>query len=719
MARKDTPPKSGGHKLPVAYTARLGTLKTCPSCGEEKEVTFSNWAPKKDNQDGISEICRKCQGKSSGGKREAKAAFPRRSQWPDPGKDKKAYWDWVKERTAQLYELANDPKRDAEFNEVVLDLNKVTRCQDDPAGGGEQKDPELAFRTFCHVLSRLVTGWTGFAPIHDDIINALMDPSGQILLLASRNSGKSSITQMYAAWLIHRNPLEIVVVLSSGSGLAKRNLKAVRDFIGGCPLLRSLAPSDECLDSAHQFVTPQANGRIGASTSFSAFGITSKITGLRAGVIIFDDVESKGDDTPAAQESLDSLTAEAHHLLNPGGRIIALGTPQVLGMSIYGRWARSGEWTLHRAKLFDEAHDGGTNPTLSSRWPQRWPDSELEKKRRGMPEREWNLHWRIDLSTEATDDKPLKLRNFITVNHSPFAATFPTIIKPGGERLVHLETGVADADDFFRGPVMVSSENSRYLLTVAAVDPASGTQGNDEVGIAVVSVTGQGKAVIRGIAGMRGTTAQDTLQKTAAYIHCFYPSKVVCEAREDSMYPAQLTSVLARRGFSIIVDKVHSGARKGVRILDAVGVPLSDDRLVLLEAVVTGNDAQETIKQITHMTADARELRHDDRVDALAWALVTIAPMIQGDEAETLPSASRTEYERLASLPFRKGGFASDLYEAMADFNEDEERLRMKLNNALTRQEQELRDGHVDPHLSLYIQQLQKDVRNMGGMRYD
>src|SRR3546814_12178146 len=82
--------------------------------------------------------------------------------------------------------------------------------------------------------------------------------------------------------------------------------------------------------------------------------------------------------------------------------------------------------------------------------------------------------------------------------------------------------------------------------------------------------------------------------------------------------PAQLSSVLGRRGYPALVEPVQSGARKGERILDAIGVPLSDGRVVMLEAVVAGDDAQETIKQVTHMTRDARSLRHDDRVDALA-----------------------------------------------------------------------------------------------------
>src|SRR3546814_7977244 len=100
-----------------------------------------------------------------------------------------------------------------------------------------------------------------------------MDPAEQVLMLASRNSGKSAITEMYATWLLHRNPLDIIGVISGSSRRAKRTLRTVRQFISNCPLLVDLVPNDSCLDAADQFVVPDANGKLGSSVSFSSFGI--------------------------------------------------------------------------------------------------------------------------------------------------------------------------------------------------------------------------------------------------------------------------------------------------------------------------------------------------------------------------------------------------------------------------------------------------------------
>lgn len=708
------PPKQSGLKLPPAYQARIGQDRECDSCHETKTISFSTFAPSKKAPDGVASTCRQCQG-SKAGKRAAKAPKASSEKWPDAIKERAAYWAKVEELTTRMYQLANQASKTSELEQVCAALNAVTRLKDDPAGDGIQTDEELAFRTFCHVLSKRVNGWVPFGEIHDrDIIPALLDQSDRVLLLASRNSGKSSTAEMVAAWWLHRNPLDIIAVISGGATRAKRALRSVRNFIDGVPLLWPLRPNEDCLDSSTQFVVPAANGKLGASVSFSSFGIASNATGMRWNRVLLDDVEVRKDKTPNAQEVLDWLVSEVDNVLNPGGKILAIGTPQVSGLSLYGRWAKAGNWKLYRALLFEELpqdHGRGTKPQLRSRWISRWSEGALEKKRRALPEREWALHWKLDLSELATDDRPLKLRNFITISHDPFVPHFPTIIRGGGPRLAHLNTGVAQADDYFRGPSSISADSSRYLQTVAAVDPASGLAGRDECGVTVISVTSQGIGVIRCIAGVRGSSATDTLVNTASLIHQYWPHKIICEARADSLFPAQLSAVLARRGFPMTVESVQSGAKKGERIIDAIGVPLSDARLVLLESVVTEADAAETIKQITHATLDGRSLSHDDRVDSLAWAISAVAQSLAVDETDTLQMPAEQRLEELLRLPLRKGGIREGGLEARAfEISEEEERVQMKLEYALATQEEELRQGRYDPKYAAYIENLRAQV---------
>lgn len=717
--KKNTPPRTGGLKVSARYSARIGQARVCAKCGHEYEISLSTFAPSNASTDDVATVCRKCQGGAAYGLKvradvlavAREAARGSAVVIPSHSKDPRGYWKKVGELTARLYEIAGAPEHEAEYLGICDSLNAVTRLVGDPAGGGKATDAELAFRTFWAVLRPIIANATDLAAIHDDIIRALLDPADRVLLLASRNSGKSTLAQVYAAWLLHRNPLDVVVVISGGERLAKQCLRTVRGFIERCPLVAPLRPDEECLDSAFQFTVPAANGRLGAATSFSAFGITSSMTGFRANRILFDDVETRKMDTPEAQENLDDRTTEAEHLLNPGGRVLALGTPQVAGLSIYARWKGSGRWACHLARLFDEIDEGNAKPSLVSRWPARWSDADLEKKRRSMPARDWSLHWRIELSAEQVDETPIRLQDFITVRADPLAMVFPQIVRPGGDRLGHLSTGVADANDFFRGPAYVSPETARYIHTVAAVDPASGVAGRDEVGVSIVSVTTQGRAVVRCVTGIRGSSASEALQNVASLIHQFYPTKVVCEARADSLYPSQLASVLARRGYPVTVETVHSGTRKGDRIIDAIVVPLADQRVILLEAVVSGDDAQETIKQLTHVTRDGRKLKHDDRVDALSWALAAVAPSIQGREEDGIHVPAQQKLEELLRLPLRMGGIADDSpLVAMYETDEEYERLKYELDQLLATQEQELRRGHVDPAFAKYIESVRREL---------
>ena len=721
MPKNKPPGGSGKLKLSPTYLAMEGRDRTCEECGVTQPISFKTFAPNKRAPDGVSPVCRRCQGLGARQKQiKAGMRKPKLGEtlttptgWPNPTKRRREYWERVETLTDRLYELANRPAMSAELAAVKTELNKVTRLHSDPAGGGEQHDQELAFRTFTAVVSRLISGWVAYGEIHDqDIIPALMSDADQVLVLASRNSGKSALVEIYCAWLLHRDPLDIIGVVSGASKRAKRTLRTVRNFIAQCPLLSPLEPNDECLDSSDQFQTPQGHGHQGSAVSFSSFGVASSMVGHRFNRAILDDIESKRDRTPNMQENLELLSSDVFNVLNPQGRIVALGTPQLSG-SIYARWAANPEWELHRALLFEELppdEGEGKRTQLRSRWLARWTDEALEQKRRQLPPGEWLLHWCLDLTVLEADPRPLKLRDVCTVKWNPKDPQFPNVIRPGGATLTHLEKGAtADADDNFIGPAEVSPETSRWVTTIAAIDPASGTAGNDELGLSVVSITSQGLAVVRLCTGVRGRNATETLTNAASLVHSFYPTAIVCEARADSLFPGQFASVLARRGYPATVTPVQSGTAKGQRIIDAISVIMADQRLIVLEAVWT---EQETIKQYTSITHDARQgPRLDDRVDSLAWALTTAAPQLLADESEWLPTVAGQKLEELLRKPIRRGGIREDGLEARM-FEDDEvtESYQWKLDRALAIQEEELRDGKVDPEYGKYIETLRAQL---------
>lgn len=734
---KTSPPRGKGLVVPPEYQAVIGMPRTCAVCDETKPIEWKTFAASKASPDRVALVCRSCQGKGAQAKAKAsasEAAETRRarlgSPWPNPERDRRAWWARLEETTARLYEVAGDPRRAQEFEEARSELNHATRMHDDPAGGGGMADPELAFRGFAFVLSKVMASFREFGAIHDDLIRGLVSDHERTLLLCSRNAGKSGLTELYALWLLHRFPLLKVLVVSGGAKRASQALASVRGFIERCPLLHYLRPAEDDVDNRTSFVTAPASGRLGAFFSFSSFGVTGAIVGQRADVILADDLERRTDNTPDAQEKLDNLAAELPHVLNPrtpfepwAGRLIALGTPQNAG-SIYARWARqrdedTGEpaWHTVRSLLFTEvpSDEGHKRTRLQSRWPARWTDAALEKKRSEVGPREWRLHWQVSLDDLGDEGKPLRLSDFISIRHDPLAPSFPTIVRAGGPRLDHIPLhGASDPDDHFVGPGHVSDDTSLYVSTCVSIDPASGLAGRDELGLCCASVTGQGLAVVRGVHGVRGSSANETLIKAAELVQRYRPSKVVVEARVDSLFPDQLASVLARRGYPILVDRFHSGQSKGLRIVEAVGTLLADRRVAICEAVWSDADAHETVKQITNVTTDARSLKHDDRVDALAIALATLAPMTRADEGDGVEVNAQQELQRLLKLPARMGGITDEESPEAWRYQADEnvQRLQFKLDHALRCQAEELRDGIVDARYAAWIGRLQQDLAN-------
>ena len=722
-AKSKTPPRSGKTTGTSAlFDAMIGKERTCQACGEAKTISRRTFAPLKVSPDGVHHTCRQCQSVvANARKRKAAEEGTCDGNLPVRLEDTKRYWKYVDGLIDDMYEVARDPTRGADLQKVTRQLRKLVIINGDDAPGGFATDPMLAFLTFVRMLSRYVHNWCEFGSIHlEDILPAIVSGDEQTLITASRNTGKSGLVEFYVAWHMLRFPLKIVVILSGAHQRAKRTLGTIRHYIEVCPLLNHLVPDDTCIDKSDAFQVPEAVGKIGSQHSVMSFGMAAKMAGARADLIVLDDIEQKSDSSPLLQETLETRASEIYNLLNPGGRCIALGTPQVGGgMSIYARWIAGEEWSHTKAMVFEEFPgelEGSKLPALHSRWPERFTVDELYKKRRQLGPREWSLHWQIDFGAPDDDAPPIWMRDFIVMRHDPLASTFPRLVKAGTEenRLKHLDRFAGmSSEDYYVGPAAKSADSDRFVYTVAAVDPASGASKRDEVGVAVVSVTSQGLAVIRCCTGIRGRSPEEVMNKTAALIQSYSPNKVVVEAPQGNMWPLQLQSVMGRRNYGVTIDSVWSQQHKGMRIIDSITVPLADKRLVLLESVLAADDAAETVRQICGVRVDMRKskLPHDDRVDALARAVEAVHNLLLAEPADSMETYAEKDLERMLSLPLRHGGITEDGLEAHAfEMSEDEERLQMKLDQALERQQRENAMGISDPRFDAYVTCLRAEV---------
>ena len=148
----------------------------------------------------------------------------------------------------------------------------------------------------------------------------------QGLLMAFRNSGKSTIVGLFCAWVLYRENATRILVMAADYALAKKMVRNVKRIIEQHPLTKSLKPSKLDQWAADQFTI---NRKLELrDPSMLAKGIGANITGLRADLIICDDVEvPKNCDTALKRMDMREKLEELDYILTPGGMQLYIGTP--------------------------------------------------------------------------------------------------------------------------------------------------------------------------------------------------------------------------------------------------------------------------------------------------------------------------------------------------------------------------------------------------------
>ena len=207
----------------------------------------------------------------------------------------------------------------------------------------------------------------------------------ELLLMAFRNSGKSTIVGLFSAWLLCRNPNLRILVLAADLALARKMVRNVKRMIERHPLTGGLKP-----ERADQWASDQFTINRGLELrdpSMLAKGIGANITGSRADVVVCDDVEVPNtSDTPPKREDLRERLDEIDYVLVPGGTQLYVGTPHTY-YSIYAANPRR-DADEERPYLdgFKRLELALLDKAGKSRWPRRFPDVAIDAiKRRSGP----------------------------------------------------------------------------------------------------------------------------------------------------------------------------------------------------------------------------------------------------------------------------------------------------------------------------------------------
>ena len=168
---------------------------------------------------------------------------------------------------------------------------------------------------------------------HQDMLKFLYDvwqnPDHKGLLMAFRHSGKSTVVGIFAACVLYMRPETRILVLSAHTVLAARMVAHIKNILENHPWCGDLIPKNK-KEWASDKIT--INRPVGIrEPSVVCQGLHGNITGMRADLIICDDVEVPNTaNTPQKRVILRERLRELDFILSPNGTMIYIGTPHTM-----------------------------------------------------------------------------------------------------------------------------------------------------------------------------------------------------------------------------------------------------------------------------------------------------------------------------------------------------------------------------------------------------
>lgn len=158
------------------------------------------------------------------------------------------------------------------------------------------------------------------------LYSVLTDAPHRGLLMAFRHSGKSTVLGIFIACVLYLRPQTRILVLSAETTLASRMVSHIRHILENHPLCSDLIPANRKEWSSGRITVNRPLGI--REPSVICQGIHGNITGMRADLIICDDIEVPNtSNTPQKRENLRERLRELDFILSPNGAIIYIGTP--------------------------------------------------------------------------------------------------------------------------------------------------------------------------------------------------------------------------------------------------------------------------------------------------------------------------------------------------------------------------------------------------------
>ena len=420
----------------------------------------------------------------------------------------------------------------------------------------------------------------------------------ELLLMAFRNSGKSTLVGLFSAWLLACNPGLRIMVLAADLSLARKMTRNVKRVIERHPACQGLKPKRADQWASDQFtVNRDAELR---DPSMLAKGITANITGSRADVVICDDVEVPNTcDTQPKREDLRERLDEIDYVLVPGGLQLYVGTPHTFH-TIYGATARR---DMGEEQAYLEGFNRLEIPILGGRGQSRWPDRFPLKKIEAIRKRTGPNKFKSQMLLEPVDIAEGRLD--------------PDQLKSYAGEIVYSEQN---------GEAVLMLEGRRLVSATCWWDPSFGApERGDSSVIACVFTSDDGAYWLHRVRYLtfdpalvaNVSEAQQLCRHVAGFARDLYLPSVTVETNGLGQFlPSLLRCEMENQVVACAVIAAYSTVSKDRRILEGFDAPMAAGRVHVHDSV-----------RDTPFITEMREWRPssrapDDALDAVAGCLL-------------------------------------------------------------------------------------------------
>ena len=533
--------------------------------------------------------------------------------------------------------------------------------------------PRISFLAFFLLWAERMR-WT-VPPLHVRVCvwleQAWVSGGELLLLMLPRGHAKSTILEVFNAWLYYCWPRVRILHQSESDGTALKTSRGTQNVLRHHPLTRGMLPDAQ--GTIEQWWVEGAYEHDPRNASMYAKGILSNVTSSRADFVQNDDIEvPRNIGTPEAREKLRYRLGEQVHIAVPGAPKLYIGTPHTHD-SIYDEVRALGANAMivpmfekaARIERADRArYEVGFQPEFvfagigrgarllaeqvdyrvegdvlvlaapggelidcyaGAAWPERFDRDEMQKRRRETRTiNEWDSQYQLQ-------SKPV------------------TQVRLDPARIIPYD--VAPTLRHANGAVSMWLGKQQIVAVAARWDPASGKLKSDVSAVAVVLQDAAGRRYLQHVTALTGEVAEfasdgKTLIGGQVWQLCdiverFHLPRVTVETNGIGKFaPTVLRAALKQRKLQgCAVVESDSTANKNTRILETM------EPLLLSRGMLWGH--VEVLRgplwqQMRDWNPAVKE-QPDDYLDAVAGAIAETPERFRGTGKGGIPTAGGRE----------------------------------------------------------------------------